>query len=118
MYWLNLYDNKIKETIERATAYKAAGADGIFIPGLTNEETIKIFTEEIRLPINILAESSTPTILDLNHLNVKRLSFGSGAYRATVSNIQKIACEVMKQGHYKRMTNNSMSYEDMMDLLK
>ncbi|WP_242144147.1 MULTISPECIES: isocitrate lyase/phosphoenolpyruvate mutase family protein [unclassified Bacillus cereus group] len=119
IYWLNLFNDKCRfaKTIERAKAYQDAGADGIFIPGVEDEDTIKMFVKEIELPINILVGRSTPKIQQLNSLGVSRLSFGSGAYRATMSALLEITEEVIKYGEYKRMMNNSFTYEKMMRIL-
>src|SRR5699024_7430497 len=56
-YWLNVGDEEMKftETVKRANAFERAGADCIFIPGLTDESTIERVRKEISVPINLLA---------------------------------------------------------------
>ncbi|MDA1582266.1 isocitrate lyase/phosphoenolpyruvate mutase family protein [Bacillus cereus group sp. TH230-1LC] len=110
-------NNGVEETIKRAQAYKDAGADGIFIPGLTQKEHIHMFTKKINLPLNVLIHDSTPSIPDLECLNVSRISFGSGAYRATISTLRKLASEVIMKGQYETMTNDVISYENMVGFL-
>ncbi len=112
-----LNNNRIDETMKRAQAYKDAGADGIFIPGLVQKEHIQLFTKEIDLPLNVLIHGSTPSISDLECLNVSRISFGSGAYRAIISTLRKLASEVITKGQYGTITNEVMSYEEMMGFL-
>ena len=41
-----LNNNRFEETMKRAQAYKDAGADGIFIPGLAQKEQIHMFTKK------------------------------------------------------------------------
>ena len=41
-----LNNNRVAETMKRAQAYKDAGADGIFIPGLVQKEHIHMFTKK------------------------------------------------------------------------
>ncbi|ACJ79287.1 isocitrate lyase/PEP mutase family protein [Bacillus paranthracis] len=112
-----LNNNRFEETMKRAQAYKDAGADGIFIPGLAQKEQIHMFTKKINLPLNVLVHDSTPSITDLECLKVSRISFGSGAYRATISTLRKLASEVITKGQYETITNEVISYEDMMGFL-
>ncbi|MGF9769464.1 isocitrate lyase/PEP mutase family protein [Bacillus albus] len=116
-YIFNSNNNRVEETMKRAQAYKDAGADGIFIPGLAQKEHIQMFTKEIDLPLNVLIHDSTPSISDLECLNISRISFGSGAYRATISTLRKLASEVIKKGGYGIITNEVISYEEMMEFL-
>ena len=67
----------------RARAYADAGADGIFVPGLTAPEDIRSITAETGLPVNVLAHP-TLTIAELGELGVRRVSSGSLPYRAAV----------------------------------
>ncbi|HEY9499204.1 MAG TPA: isocitrate lyase/phosphoenolpyruvate mutase family protein [Terrimesophilobacter sp.] len=67
----------------RASAYADAGADGIFVPGLTDPEDIRSITAGIGLPVNVLAHP-TLTVAELGDLGVSRVSSGSLPYRAAV----------------------------------
>ncbi|MEC5181844.1 isocitrate lyase/PEP mutase family protein [Arthrobacter sp. CG_A4] len=67
----------------RARAYAAAGADGIFVPGLVVPEDIRTITAGIGLPVNVLAHP-TLTVAELGELGVRRVSSGSLPYRAAV----------------------------------
>ena len=64
-----------------------------------------------------MVHDSTPSITDLECLKVSRISFGSGAYRATISTLRKLASEVITKGQYETITNEVISYEDMMGFL-
>ncbi|WP_026555127.1 isocitrate lyase/PEP mutase family protein [Arthrobacter sp. 35W] len=67
----------------RARTYADAGADGIFVPGLTDPEHIRSITAGIELPVNVLAHPSL-TVAELGMLGVRRVSSGSLPYRAAV----------------------------------
>jgi len=67
----------------RARAYADAGADGIFVPGVTNPEDIRGLSAGIELPLNVLAHPSL-TVVELGDLGVRRVSSGSLPYRAAV----------------------------------
>ncbi|WP_285767416.1 isocitrate lyase/phosphoenolpyruvate mutase family protein [Peribacillus sp. SI8-4] len=71
----------VKEALHRADVYADAGADGIFIPGLTNIELIEEFSKNSPLPVNIMLNSST-NIESINWKNVgvSRVSYGPHSY--------------------------------------
>jgi len=51
--------------LARATAYVAAGADGIFVPGVTDPATISAPVADIDVPVNVLAGPGSPTVPEL-----------------------------------------------------
>jgi 2-methylisocitrate lyase-like PEP mutase family enzyme len=73
----------VEAVLLRAAAYAEAGADGIFVPGLTVPEDIQVITAGIGLPVNVLAHPSL-TVAELGELGVRRVSSGSLPYRAAV----------------------------------
>ncbi len=75
-------DNALKESIRRADIYKAAGADGIFIPLIEKPEEIKQFVSEVNLPLNVFVTSALPGLQELASLGVKRVSHGAKQYDA------------------------------------
>jgi 2-methylisocitrate lyase-like PEP mutase family enzyme len=74
-YILNVA-NKRKETIERVKIYEASGADGIFLPCISNEEDITEAVDATRLPLNVMCIPGLPGFETLNKLGVKRVSMG------------------------------------------
>ena len=66
----------VRDAIERAKRYEAAGADGIFVPFLSDLEAIAAIASAIGLPLNILASPSLPSARELFALGVRRLSAG------------------------------------------
>jgi 2-methylisocitrate lyase-like PEP mutase family enzyme len=102
VFWLRTHAGPaaLVEALRRASAYLHAGADGIFIPGLTDRDAIAQAVEGIPAPLNILASPQTPTAADLAALGVKRLSLGSGPVRATLSLLRRLGREVQDRGTY------------------
>jgi 2-methylisocitrate lyase-like PEP mutase family enzyme len=78
-YWLGA--RSVEETLERAARYVAAGADGIFVPGVSDEREIAALTEAIPVPLNVLFIPGTLTVPQLAALGVARISTGSLLYR-------------------------------------
>ena len=56
--------------------YKEAGADGFFVPGLTNPEWIAHIVAQCGLPVNIMLMAKAPQVDDLTKLGVARISLG------------------------------------------
>jgi methylisocitrate lyase len=66
--------------LERARAYAAAGADGIFVPGLADPALIAQLVRASPLPVNIMMGKSVPPVAELTDLGVARVSHGPGPY--------------------------------------
>lgn len=79
-YWLG-QDATVPAVLERAKAYVEAGADGIFVPGVTAPADLSALAAQIPVPVNVLAVPAL-TIRDLAGLGIRRVSTGSLPYRA------------------------------------
>jgi 2-methylisocitrate lyase-like PEP mutase family enzyme len=97
---------------ERMRAYIDAGADCVFLPGLTDEHAIRRAVDTVKFPVNILAGANTPSIPRLEDLGVARVSVGSGVMRATMGLVRDIAAELKHEGTYSRMLEGPISYAD------
>jgi 2-methylisocitrate lyase-like PEP mutase family enzyme len=89
------HQERFRNTIDRAHAYKAAGADCIFIPGVADERMIGSLVKNIPGPINILAVANTPPTDVLEKLGVARVSTGSGPVRACATLTRRIGLELI-----------------------
>jgi 2-methylisocitrate lyase-like PEP mutase family enzyme len=70
-------DRPFQATLERAKAYQNAGADGLFVPGLTNIEQITSLTNAIDMPLNVMA---------MSNFNSAKAAFAGGAKRFSLGN--------------------------------
>jgi 2-methylisocitrate lyase-like PEP mutase family enzyme len=70
-----------RETVRRLDAYQQAGADGVFVPGLTDPARITALLKTLDVPLNILYSPAGPSVADLADLGVRRISLGSYLYR-------------------------------------
>lgn len=103
---------------ERLRAYISAGADCVFLPGLTDEHTIRGMVEALKVPVNILAMANAPSVARLVDLGVARVSVGSGIMRATMGLTRRIAEELKREGTYSRMLDGPISYADANSLFE
>ncbi|WP_431958131.1 isocitrate lyase/PEP mutase family protein [Nocardia lijiangensis] len=90
-HWLGI---DTESTLERAGRYARAGADGLFVPGLTEADAIRRVVESVPLPVNILYSVGGPTVTELAALGVRRISTGSLLYRAALAAAVDVASAV------------------------
>ncbi len=83
-HWLTDSPPPLSVALERAETYLAAGADGIFVPGVTADEDISVLVAEIPAPLNILFAPGQHTVSRLAELGVRRISTGSLLFRTAV----------------------------------
>jgi 2-methylisocitrate lyase-like PEP mutase family enzyme len=73
----------VEQVIDRAARYRAAGADGLFVPGLSDGEAMATIAAAIDpMPLNIMAVPGLPPIEALQKYGVRRLSAGSSIAQA------------------------------------
>jgi len=96
-------ETRYDTTIKRALAFRDAGADCIFVPGVRDQETISKLVRDIQAPLNILAGPGSLPIPELEKLGVARVSLGSGPMRATLGLLRRIAQELKTCGTYSAM---------------
>lgn len=102
VYLLQVGDpaNRYDETVRRLAAFRDAGADCVFAPGLRDPPTISRLVSDLRCAVNILAGPGSPSVPELRRLGVARVSLGSGAMRATLGVLRDIADELRTKGTY------------------
>lgn len=105
----------LRSAIERGNAYKAAGADCVFVPDMGNldKSAIATLVKEIDAPVNIIAGPKTPPLSELQGIGVARVSVGPRPMRATLSLLREIARELKETGTYELMSESSISYDEV-----
>ncbi|MFZ0639420.1 MAG: isocitrate lyase/phosphoenolpyruvate mutase family protein [Candidatus Acidiferrales bacterium] len=108
---------RAERTIERLNAYRDAGAESLFAPGLKDPATIAQLTRSVRGPLNILGTAGAPSVHELEKLGVARVSVGSGPMRACMGLTQRIAKHLRDKGTLEIMTDGAMPYVEANRLL-
>jgi 2-methylisocitrate lyase-like PEP mutase family enzyme len=96
-------ERRYELALKRLAAFRDAGADCLFAPGVRDSETIRQFVADLRHPINILAGPGSPSIPELEQLGVARVSLGSAPMRATLGLLSRMAEELKGSGTYRTM---------------
>jgi 2-methylisocitrate lyase-like PEP mutase family enzyme len=86
----------VEEVIRRAERYRAAGCDGLFVPGLSDADAMAAIAAAIEpLPLNVMAIPGLPTIDVLRKSGVRRLSAGSAIAQAALGCTSRLAMEFL-----------------------
>ncbi|WP_405904414.1 isocitrate lyase/phosphoenolpyruvate mutase family protein [Streptomyces sp. NBC_00656] len=81
-HWASSHED---ETATRLALYEQSGADGVFVPGLSDPAAIAELISALVVPLNILYAPGGPTLAELASLGVRRVSLGSLLYRRALA---------------------------------
>jgi 2-methylisocitrate lyase-like PEP mutase family enzyme len=100
-------------TMERLHAYRDAGADCLFVPGLCDGEIIAKLVKALDAPLNILASQGCPSLDELEKMGVARVSAGSSAMRAAMGAFQHVAKDWLVRGSYDSLQQVTVPYAEL-----
>jgi 2-methylisocitrate lyase-like PEP mutase family enzyme len=105
VYLLGVGDpaGRLPDTLARAAAYVAAGADGIFVPGVGDPDIIGTLAKEIDAPLNVMAGHGSLPISALADLGVARVSLGPSLTEIAYAATRRAAEEVLTAGTYESL---------------
>ncbi|WP_285498668.1 isocitrate lyase/phosphoenolpyruvate mutase family protein [Actinokineospora sp. NBRC 105648] len=109
--------DRFRATVDRANAYLAAGASGIFVPGLVDLEVISRLAKEIPAPLNIMIHPGAPSIGQLRTAGVARASLGAAIAQAAYALTRRATEELLTAGTYDTVTE-SMTWVELNGLLR
>lgn len=97
----------LDDAIRRITAYAAAGADCLYIPGIrTREQIVTVVKAVAPKPVNVLVgHASEFTVADLAGMGVRRISTGSGLSRAAWGGFAKAVQALATGGRFDGFVN-------------
>jgi len=112
-------DRAVAETIERARRYRAAGADGVFVPGVIAVDDIRAVAAGVEpLPLNVMAWPGLPDAPELRALGVRRLSAGAAIVSRVLGIARRSAVEFLRGENTAAMFDGSIAYAEMNGLLR
>lgn len=111
-------DERFSRAVERAVAYRNAGADCIFPIGLNDGDSIARFVRETNCPVNIMAGHGAPAIPELEKMGVRRVTFGTGTMRAVLPFIRKMANDLQAAGGSDLLDQQEFSHATVNGLFK
>lgn len=111
-------ESRFDAAVERLRAFVDAGADGVFVPGVMDAETIGKLAAAVPRPLNVLAGPKTPDRATLQSLGVRRVSVGSGPMRRTLGVLREIAHELRDAGTFSYTREASVPYAELNALMR
>jgi 2-methylisocitrate lyase-like PEP mutase family enzyme len=88
----------LDDTISRLVAYRDAGADVVYAPGLSTVEQVRAVVGAVDVPVNVLALASGPSTAELASVGVRRVSTGGALARAAYGALLDAAKELHGEG--------------------
>jgi 2-methylisocitrate lyase-like PEP mutase family enzyme len=91
---------RLDDVIARARVYAAAGANGLFVPGLLDLDTLRTLTAAVNLPVNVMVGPGAPAVAQLAEAGVRRISAGTALVQSAYAHTQRAAREMMENGTF------------------
>jgi 2-methylisocitrate lyase-like PEP mutase family enzyme len=92
------------DTIARLNAYRAAGADVLFAPGLRSVEAIRRITSSVDGPVNVLLSAGAPTVAEAAEAGASRISVGGSLSVVAYAALVDAATELRDRGTHEHVT--------------
>jgi len=92
----------LDDAIRRLKAYKAAGADCLYAPGITTREQIASVVKAVApIPVNFLNGGALGfTVSDIAAMGVRRISVGGSLARVAMDAFVRTATAIAKEGRF------------------
>lgn len=87
----------LETTLNRARLYRDAGADGLFVTGVSDVAILKQIVASTTLPVNVVGVPKVASVATLAECGVKRISMAVLLYKATYSKLETMAREILDQ---------------------
>ena len=88
----------LDDTIARLRAYRDAGADVVYAPGLVDVEAIARVVRDVGIPVNVLARPNGPSVPQLEAVGVRRVSTGGALAFAAYGALAAAVRELLSSG--------------------
>lgn len=92
----------LDETIKRLRAFKRAGADVLFAPGLPDLGAVRAVCKVLSKPVNFMVgiKGKSFSVVELATAGVTRISLATSLYRAAMTRFLEAASEVKNSGQF------------------
>jgi 2-methylisocitrate lyase-like PEP mutase family enzyme len=129
VYWRGIGrpECRLAHAVYRSRIYVEAGADCVFVPGfpgpdVPDQQARDLIAELVGTlagtPLNLLANSSLPSVEVLAELGVRRLSVGSALYRLAMAAVRGAAVDLLATGRQDTLAGaDRLSYQELLDVL-
>jgi 2-methylisocitrate lyase-like PEP mutase family enzyme len=103
--------------LERAKMYQAAGADGLFVPGMSSIDDTARIASQTPLPVNLMLLPSMPPIPNLFAAGARRFTSGPASFQTAYGHARRLAHALLANNDISALFANNVSYDAMNALL-
>jgi 2-methylisocitrate lyase-like PEP mutase family enzyme len=104
-------EGRYDDVITRARAYQAAGADGLFVPGLLDLGVLSRISQATDLPVNAMWLPGAPSPADLVNAGIARLSVGTALFQSTYTFAKRVTQQLISESTYLGL-DDALSFDD------
>jgi 2-methylisocitrate lyase-like PEP mutase family enzyme len=101
---------RVSETLSRAKSYHEAGADGLFVLGVTDPEQIREIAGQTDLLLNVIAWPGLLPAEQLAALGVRRVSVGSWIPQSLWTHTARLAAGFLADGSSEPLFGDAAPY--------
>ncbi len=105
-------ESRMQEAVRRGNRFLEAGADCVFVLGVSEEAAIARLAREIHGPINVFATPKTPPISRLAELGVARVSIGPAGLAHALAHVRRAAQRLRDEGTFE-FTGDRISGDEL-----
>ncbi|WP_233839095.1 isocitrate lyase/PEP mutase family protein [Paraburkholderia sp. ZP32-5] len=106
---------QVDESIARGKRYVSAGADGLFLPALSEPHDIEKIVAAVRAPLNVMVVPGLADAQTLGRLGVRRLSAGGAITQLVFDQTRTLAKRFLHDGESEPL-GNGMAYSEIQGL--
>ena len=106
-------ERSLDETLARGRKYLAAGADGFFVPALSDRDAIRTVAAEIPIPLNLLVIPGLAPVAELQALGVRRVSAGSAITQAVYGLTRQATLQLLKEGRWDSLMERALTHPEL-----
>ncbi len=104
---------RVAETLARGRAYRDAGADGLFVPGVSDPDVIRELVAGTELPLNVMLVPKLPSLRELAKHGVRRVSAGAAIAQAVHGLTRKLAQQLIADDGYAALFEGAAAYGEL-----
>lgn len=93
-------DDARAQTLARGALYAEHGADGLFVPCITDPADIAAVADAVPLPLNVMCMPALPDFSTLAALGVKRISMGNALHQHQQASSQRLFSSILNNSSF------------------
>jgi 2-methylisocitrate lyase-like PEP mutase family enzyme len=117
LFGVGAEEGRYDDVVTRARAYRDAGADGLFVPGLLDLDLLSRIHQATDLPLNAMWLPGAPSPAELAKAGVARLSIGTALFQAAYTHARRAAEQLFSHGSYTDL-EGTLSFGELNDAFR